>query len=79
MDKSKVRIWTAYQWTCDDCGKDNFERAVTVELTPNDRQELAEDNDCDPDEIRNVELCSYPEEVTCQHCGSEFETENPED
>lgn len=49
MPNQKVRIWTAYQWTCDDCGRDNFERAITCELTPDERKDLAEEHGLDPE------------------------------
>lgn len=73
MPRRKVEIWTAYQWTCDECGQDNFERAVMCELTPFDREMMAEENDLEPEDFEG-EMVSYPNHVTCQHCKAEFDT-----
>lgn len=71
----KTRIWTAYQWTCDECGRDNFERAVQAELTPEDRKKIAEDQGIDL-EAMSGDFVLAPEYVKCVHCGEEFETED---
>lgn len=74
---NKTRIWTAYQWTCDECGKDNFERAIAAELTPEERQEIADDQGLDLEYMRG-DFVLAPEVVKCGHCGEQFETEDAE-
>lgn len=76
--KRTIRIWSAYQWTCDDCGLDNWEQAIVQELTPDDRAEIAADHGVDLDNLGPGDLVSYPDEVKCIHCGSEFNVEHPE-
>lgn len=62
-------------WTCDGCGRDNFERAIPAELTPEDRKEIAEDLGVDVMALHGNYVVA-PDYVKCQHCGEEFETED---
>lgn len=55
----KVEIRPAYEWTCNECGIDQFERAVISEK--NQQQE----------EIKEIII---PQEVQCKNCGAVFET-----
>jgi hypothetical protein len=85
--KDIVELHQAYVWTCDECGRDQFERGVTYSL-----QEVA---DMEPDFIS---MCSEmisaaeemadpengvdlvmgftkgPDEVECNHCGHVYGT-----
>ena len=69
---NKVEMWPAYGWTCDDCGRDNFERGVTPHLEPEEEQFLRDEMGYD-DEQEGLFTCA-PDEVTCPHCGAVFET-----
>lgn len=71
---TKVELIPAFFWICPECGVDNFERAVIIELTHQERKEIAENNDID-EEVENGDIMSYPEEVECSFCQTEYETE----
>lgn len=77
--QSKIELHQAYQWDCDNCGRENFARAVVVELNPDD-----------PDDAEMIAIAkeeneglrgewtpfwvTTPDEVACAHCGAEYET-----
>jgi hypothetical protein len=72
LKERQVEIRLAYAWDCEDCGRENFERAVVYELSPDERRELLEQGD-------SPETGNWlvpPERVKCHHCGSEFETKH---
>lgn len=73
-----VELHQAHMWDCPECGRENFCRAVTAELTPDDRRGIAADNPGLDAEAVQGEFVSAPEEVTCKHCGVEFSAERPE-
>jgi len=70
----KVEMRAAYEWTCPNCGRDNFERAVVAEFSQEERAEMVADHGIE--EFDTGDFVSRPDEVTCQHCDSEFETED---
>jgi hypothetical protein len=81
-DSHPVDLVQAFLWTCDDCGRDNFERAITVSpesIDPNNLPEGFNDKD---EEITEwitsggeVVWLAAPDHVTCRHCGSEFDVD----
>jgi len=74
----KVELLPAWMWTCDECGRDNFERITVVDVSPEDATEFCRSQGIDESEFEPGELASAPMEVTCTHCGAEFETDDPE-
>lgn len=60
-----VELHQAYMWTCEACGRDNFERAI--ELSP----EQVAGMDL-PYQASEGTWLTSPSEVTCQ-CGQTFE------
>jgi hypothetical protein len=71
---TKTEIWPAWQWTCDTCGKDNFVRAITIDLTIAERQRFADIHGVELDQVEGGHV-AHPERVKCQYCESEFETD----
>ena len=74
-----VELHQAFLWTCDDCGRDNFARAVTLAPESVDPDDLPGDL---ADEVREwVEsggdgaFLASPDRVTCDHCGATFRAE----
>lgn len=67
-----VELWAAWCWTCDACGKDNFERSVTAEITEEDAQMYASKYGMEPEEFLNGEWHTKPVSVTCDHCQSQY-------
>lgn len=74
-------MFQAFFWICDDCGQDNFERAVTVPAESIDPANLPDN--FDPDMIedwadmgKEVVFNMAPDRVKCRHCNAEFKTAN---
>ena len=75
-----VEMRPAYNWTCEECGRDNFERAIVVDIPEEHIAAFCEENDVDP------ELCqqpgyfvTYPGTVTCKACEAKFTTQSCHD
>lgn len=80
-DRRKVELFTAYLWTCNDCGRDNFVRSVVLEPGAVDVDELP-DSEAIRDWIEAVgtgNFCTIPTAVRCEHCGAEFETRHADE
>lgn len=79
---SKVVLKTAYYWICEECGRDNYDRPVLAEIVPGDKETVfrewfgLEEFEELPDDWENFQLVAIPRNVTCEHCGQEYETED---
>ena len=76
-DVRTVEMNQAFVWTCDDCGRDNFERAIVVAPESIDLDDLPDS--VDPESIREWAeaggegvFAMAPDRVTCRHCRAEF-------
>jgi hypothetical protein len=76
-----VELIQAFLWTCEDCGRDNFERGITISPESIDPEDPPDTPGADPDTIRDwLEaggeggFVVAPDQVKCRHCGSEFGT-----
>lgn len=85
LSRQKIEMRPAYQWTCDECGRDQFESAMVADFTEEDRLETAKslgmiDEYCTeiPEDLEG-DFVSHPERVKCNACGAEFETVHPHD
>lgn len=67
-----VEMRPAYEWTCEECGKDNYERSVIPELNDEDLQELKDEHGVNAWEAGFFQ--SYPDYVVCGQCGVCFAT-----
>lgn len=74
MSKIKAQMHPAYMWDCEECGGENFERAMRPCLSEEEIAELRDEHGVQPWE--EGELLTYPDSVTCRHCQSTFETEH---
>jgi hypothetical protein len=72
-----VELHMAFLWTCDDCGRDNFVRGVTVAPEAIDPDELPGDVAEWLDAGGDGGWMSAPDRVTCEHCRATFDTEQP--
>jgi hypothetical protein len=78
----EVEIHPAHVWTCEDCGRDNFERSIAADfLTPEEYRGLCEEMgifdpaiDAEPPEGAIV---AAPENVECRYCHGQFKTVEP--
>jgi hypothetical protein len=80
MADRRVELIQAFAWTCEDCGRDNFARAVAVEgADAKELQQQMRDDlglmDFEPiPDGWGGELLMAPKRVMCATCGAEFET-----
>lgn len=68
-----VELRQAWEWTCDECGRDNFARAITAELSKEELEEVKVKMgifDMNPGD-----LVTQPTEVICRFCGTIFTVE----
>lgn len=69
-----VELQQAFLWTCDNCGQDNFERAIACEISKEDAEELATRYETEEQMWLDGGWVTRPETVQCGHCGEVYET-----
>lgn len=69
----EVELREAFEWTCDDCGVDQFERAIPVARDSLD-DDAKEAFDSLMDGADGVHALRAPNVVTCKNCGKAFRT-----
>ena len=75
-----VSLHTAFSWICEDCGKRNFCRGVSVDQVSEDMEEELDHSVAflrslfDDDDISGGVVLA-PATVTCDHCVAKFRTE----
>ena len=79
MSKPIAEMHHAYVWDCDNCGRENFVRAIAFEGSPDDLEEMREEHGVETWDAGEFE--TYPDGVKCKHCGTEYATipEEPRD
>ena len=71
-----VPVRVVYEWTCEDCGRDNICRPISAE------EDMPADEAAEAKAALGIEpweegqLVCVPDTVTCAYCGSEFRTPN---
>lgn len=76
-DENDVSLRLAAEWTCPECGTDQFERLARIEMSPEDLISKKEQ-----DGVLEGEGGMYvlmPEEVTCDRCGNTYKSVEPEE
>jgi ribosomal protein L37AE/L43A len=68
----ETELFQAFFWTCENCGRDQFERAIAVELNSEEMHELREDFGVES--YTPGEFVRAPASVKCNHCGEQFQT-----
>jgi rubredoxin len=63
-----VELRPAYEWTCEGCGRDNFEKACVPCMSEEDVRSLKAEWGISDD----GEFVQMPESVVCPHCGQKF-------
>lgn len=66
-----VELRPAFQWTCPECGTDQFEAAVVVEMSREEQSEMQMDYG---ETFRNGDWVMAPETVECRNCEREYPT-----
>lgn len=80
MTKPIVELHPAHVWTCDECGRDNFVRAIVYEPLEDELDGLLESagiDRVDYDEwtanpANGGVFTTMPGSVACDHCKAEF-------
>lgn len=62
----RVELIPAHVWTCPECGTDHFERCVTAELPPDEREALRDEMGIEPWE--DGIFLTAPLTVACPDC-----------
>lgn len=70
MKSTEIR--QAFEWTCDNCGIDQFERAILAETDAETLAAMREEHGIQPWEQGNYLMA--PAKVTCKQCGETFGT-----
>lgn len=70
----KVEIHDAFVYDCPNCGRENFIRSFSEDLTPDEVNELVDKYGEDPEYWSSGCWASRPTEVTCEFCSSSYET-----
>ena len=75
-----VELFQAFAWTCDDCGRDNFTRGITLAPASIDLDQVEAHDEETAEAIRewiasgnSGDFVQAPGRVRCEHCGAEFE------
>jgi hypothetical protein len=69
MTRQDAELHPAYVWDCDECGAENFTRAVVHEFSPEEAGELT-DAGLSP---TTGNWMTYPDVVRCRSCQHEFD------
>lgn len=75
--EAKIELRSAFLWTCDNCGRDQFERAVEadIEMLPEaDREAIRSHPGIDMD-ASGFDFLMKPTRVACEVCGSAYAVE----
>jgi hypothetical protein len=64
-----VELVPAFMWDCPNCGRENFQRAVSVMVPPDQLPDHL-----DPESGDGIIATTVPERVTCRHsdCGQSW-------
>lgn len=81
MTRPKVELFTAFVFTCDDCGRDTFVRSAVFEPGSIDIDGLRESEEIKEwiAEGGSGEFCTAPVRVACSHCCAKFDVEDAGD
>ncbi len=83
MDGEAVELHGAFSWDCPECGRENFVRSITVEMTPEDIAEFKADHGGEDEDWQTGKWMTRPDEVVCSGCRREYPTtewgETPDD
>lgn len=71
----RTELHQAFFWTCDNCGRDQFERAIMVDADEDEVRQLRDAAGLQPWE--DGRFIAAPTEVTCQECDHTYATEEP--
>ncbi len=65
LENMIARLHHAFRWDCDNCGRENFERAIAMEKEYIETRIEGETDD-------EGEYVLYPAMVSCKHCSAQY-------
>lgn len=65
-----IDLHQAFSWICDECGKRNFERAIAVEMSEEEKESMCSEIGVNPEE---GDWLRAPINVQCVSCKAEYE------
>ena len=68
----ETEIRPAHVWTCENCGKDNFEYTIVAEVSDEEREEMGDLYG----EDMGIEWLTFPLYVKCKYCKSEYKSKD---
>ena len=72
----EVDLRQAFEWTCDNCGQDHWERAIVVDPQSDEAKELMSKEYARQRKLAGItldtEIVMAPSQVTCQVCGTSY-------
>lgn len=70
----KVELLPAFHWTCEECGRSHFGRAIAV--PDEEAREILEDEGVTEEDFEEFggSVMAIPDVVSCEDCGASFET-----
>jgi hypothetical protein len=81
-----VELHHAWMWDCPECGRENFERAITQVMTKADAEKEAVFLELEGEEAEELKeglmqgaFYLEPDTVTCKHCNKTHKVETEED
>ena len=80
--EEKAAMRPAYEWTCTECGRNQFESCIVADVHPEEKIEFAKEMGMigEFEEVCEEDLqgafVTYPDQVVCAHCGTSFDTEH---
>jgi len=78
QDLESVELLPAFYWICQECGKNQYQHAIHVEMSAEDMQEVLEDLGIDiAEQLGSGEFLKIPTIVECKDCSSRFKVTCP--
>lgn len=68
--EDRVELLPAFLWICPDCGRDNFERSIIIEFSPEEMKSLRDDHGIES--WQTSDFITTPTEVACAGCDKHF-------
>lgn len=69
-----IEVHPAYVFDCDECGAENFVRAIVPEMSQEELDELRIEHGVQPWEAG--QFTAFPNEVVCSKCGFRYATQH---
>ncbi len=76
MSKLAIELHLAFVFDCNECGRENFVRAVTCDFDDNTVAEMKEEYGIEAYDLGDWQM--QPTSVKCQFCKAEYSTDGGE-